>query len=58
MVNMNLTKDELLVMLKKAYLRGIWEHTNQKVISRINMKDPHRMLNIPDSVVEDLIEEK
>jgi hypothetical protein len=55
---MNLTKDELLVMLKKAYLRGVWEHAEQKVISRINMKDPHRMLNIPDSVVEDLIEEK
>jgi hypothetical protein len=55
---MNLTKDELLVMLKKAYLRGVWEHAEQKVKSRVDMKGPYRMLNIPDFVVEDLIEEK
>lgn len=58
MVNMNLTKEELLVMLKKAYLRGVWEHAEQKVKSRVDMKGPYRMLTIPDFVVEDLIEEK
>jgi hypothetical protein len=53
----HLTKSELLVMLKNAYLRGMWEHADQKIKSRVDMKDPFRMLNIPDSIVEDLIEE-
>lgn len=53
----HLTKSELLVMLKKAYLRGMWEHAEQKTTSRVDMKGPFRMVNIPDSIVEDLIEE-
>ena len=52
----NLTKSELLVMLKKAYLRGMWEHADQKIKSRVDMNGPFRMLDIPDSIVEDLIE--
>jgi len=53
----HLTKSELLVMLKKAYLRGMWEHAEQKTKSRVDMKGPFRMMDIPDSIVEDLIEE-
>ena len=53
----HLTKSELLVMLKKAYLRGMWEHADQKIKSRVDMNGPFRMLDISDSVVEDLIEE-
>jgi len=53
----HLTKSELLVMLKNAYLRGMWEHADQKTKSRVDMKGPFRMIDIPDSVVEDLIEE-
>lgn len=52
----NLTKSELLVMLKKAYLRGMWEHADQRTKSRVDMNGPFRMLDIPDSIVEDLIE--
>ena len=54
---MHLTKSDLLLMLKKAYLRGVWEHPDQKTNTRIDMKTPYRMLNIPDFIVEDLIEE-
>lgn len=54
---MHLTKEELLVMLKKAYLRGVWEHTDQRTKTRIDMNAPYRMLNIPDFIVEDLIED-
>ena len=53
----HLTKSELLVMLKNAYLRGMWEHADQKTKSRVDMKGPFRMVDIPDSIVEDLIEE-
>lgn len=51
---MNLTKEQLLYILKKAYARGVWDHAEQK---RVNMKDPYRILSIPDFIVEDLIEE-
>jgi hypothetical protein len=44
-------------MLKKAYARGVWEHAEQKTKTRVNMKDPYRILSIPDFIVEDLIEE-
>jgi hypothetical protein len=54
---MNLTKEQLLVMLKKAYLRGIWENAGQRTKTRVNMDEPYRMLNIPDFTVEDLIQE-
>jgi len=53
----HLTKTDLITMLKKAYLRGVWEHTDQKTTTRIDMKAPYRMLSIPDFIVEDLIEE-
>lgn len=55
--NIHLTKKKLLVMLKKAYLRGLWEHSEQKFKTRIDVNQPRRMLNIPDNFVEDLIEE-
>jgi hypothetical protein len=54
---MNLTKEQLLVILKKAYLRGVWEHVEQRTSTRINMNEAGRVLNIPDSTVSDLIEE-
>ena len=54
---MNLTKKQLLYILKKAYARGVWEHAEQKTRTRVNMKDPYRILSIPDFIVEDLIEE-
>jgi hypothetical protein len=51
---MDLTKEQLLVILKKAYMRGVWEHVHQK---RVDMQEVGKVLNIPDSVIEDLIEE-
>jgi hypothetical protein len=45
-------------MLKEAYLRGTWEHVEQRTKTRVDMKGPYRILNIPDSMVEDLIEEQ
>jgi hypothetical protein len=54
---MTLTREQLLVMLKKAYLRGVWETIEQRTKTRVDMKGPYRMLNIPDFTVEDLIEE-
>ena len=54
---MNLTKEQLLVMLKKAYLRGVWEHAEQRTKTRVDMGGPYRMINIPDNIVEDLIQE-
>jgi len=56
-MKIHLTKTDLIVMLKKAYLRGLWEHSEQKFKTRIDMKEPRRMLSIPDNFVEDLIEE-
>jgi hypothetical protein len=55
---MNLTKEQLLVMLKNAYLRGAWEHVEQRTKTRVNMNGPYRKLNIPDFIVEDLITEE
>jgi hypothetical protein len=54
---MQLTKEQLIVMLKNAYLRGVWETIEQRTKTRVDMKAPYRKLNIPDSTVEDLIEE-
>ena len=54
---MNLTKEQLLVMLKKAYLRGVWEHVEQRIKTRVDMGVPYRMIIIPDNIVEDLIQE-
>ena len=55
---MHLTKEQLLVMLKNAYLRGAWEHVEQRTKTRVNMNGPYRKLNIPDFIVEDLITEE
>jgi hypothetical protein len=54
---MDLTKEQLLVMLKKAYLRGVWETIEQRTKTRIDMSVPKRVFPIPDNIVEDLISE-
>ena len=55
---MHLTKEQLLVMLKKAYVRGIWDHIEQKTQNNYNLNVLMSMSsNIPDHVVEDLIKE-
>lgn len=54
---MNLTKDEMLVMLKKAYMRGVYEHAHQKYRSTTDGVGEYPAINIPNHVVEDLIQE-
>lgn len=48
---MNLTQDEVVTILKKAYMRGMREHALQKVGSNLNVD----VKNIPDFVIEDII---
>lgn len=54
---MNLTKDELLVMLKKAYMRGMYEHMEQRYRDREDTPTEYPHINIPNHIVEDLIKE-
>lgn len=50
---MNLTTEQLVVMLKKAYMRGVWDHVEQSETRR----EDTLYVNIPESFVKDLIEE-
>lgn len=54
---MNLTKDEMLVMLKKAYVRGQYEHMEQRYRHPGDGVKKYPIINIPNHVVEDLIQE-
>jgi len=54
---MNLTKDEMLVMLKKAYVRGQYEHMEQRYRRPGDRVRNYPIINIPNHVVEDLIQE-
>lgn len=54
---MNLTKDEMLVMLKKAYVRGQYEHMEQRYRRPGDGVKNYPNINIPNHVVEDLIQE-
>lgn len=50
---MDLTKEQLVVMLKKAYMKGVWDHVEQ----RNSRREGTLYVNIPESFVEDLIGE-
>lgn len=50
---MNLTTKQLVVILKKAYMRGVWDHVEQGKTHR----EGTLYVNIPESFVKDLIEE-
>lgn len=54
---MNLTKDEILVMLKKAYVRGQYEHMEQRYRRPDDVVRNYPIINIPNHAVEDLIKE-
>lgn len=54
---MNLTKDEMLVMLKKAYVRGQYEHMEQRYRRPGDKVKEYPVINIPNHVIEDLIQE-
>ena len=55
---MHLTREQLLTILKEAYVRGIWDHIEQKTQNNYNINVLlHMSRNIPDHVVEDLIKE-
>ena len=55
---MNLTKSQLLVILKKAYSRGVWEHIHQRTYDNVPNPIIDMAHTIPDSTVEDLIPEE
>jgi len=54
---MNLTKDELLVMLKKAYVRGQYEHMEQRYRHPGDKVKDYPVINIHNHAIEDLIQE-
>ena len=54
---MNLTKDEILIMLKKAYVRGQYEHMEQRYRRPDDVVRNYPIINIPNHAVEDLIKE-
>ena len=55
---MYLTKEQLLVMLKKAYVRGVYEHMEQRYRSPESEVRKYPNIIIPDHVVNDLISEE
>ena len=54
---MNLTKEQILVMLKKAYMRGVYEHMEQRYRKPDSPVKEYPNIPIPDYVVNDLIQE-
>lgn len=52
---MNLTKEQLFVMLKKAYMRGVYEHIEQRYRKPKNEVKVYPKVDIPNYLVEDLI---
>lgn len=55
---MNLTRERLLLILKEAYMKGIWDHIEQKTKPDYDLNVLMRMAsNVPDHLVEDLIKE-
>ena len=54
---MNLTKDEMLVMLKKPYVRGQYENMEQRYRPPGGKVKEYPVINIPNHVIEDLIQE-
>jgi len=53
---MNLTKDEVLVMLKKAYVRGLYEHMEQRYRHPGDKVKDYPVINIHNHAIEDLIQ--
>ena len=54
---MNLTEEQLLVMLKKAYVRGIYEHMEQRYRKPDSPVKEYPNIPISDHIVSDLIQE-
>ena len=54
---MNLTKDTLLDMLKRAYMRGMYEHMDQRYRSIKDVPKQYPTIHISNHIVEDLIQE-
>ena len=52
---MNLTKEQLFVMLKKAYIRGVYEHMEQRYRKPNSEVKEYPNADIPNYLVEDLI---
>jgi hypothetical protein len=52
-----LTKSELLDILKKAYMRGMYEHSHQQYRNPGTSAKLYPEISIPDHIIEDLIKE-
>ncbi len=52
-----MTNDEMLVMLKKAYVRGMYEHMEQRYRRPGDKVKEYPVINIPNHAIEDLIQE-
>lgn len=52
-----LTKSELLDILKKAYMRGMYEHAHQQYRNPGQSAKLYPEILIPDHIIEDLIKE-
>ena len=55
---MDLTREEVLIMLKKSYMRGVYEHMEQRYRNIDNEVNLYPVLNIPNHIVEDLLPEE
>ena len=55
---MNLTKEQLLSMLKNAYIRGVYEHMEQRYRNTESNVRDYPTIHIPDHIVHDLIPEE
>ena len=54
---MHWTKEQLLVMLKKAYMRGVYEHMEQRYRKPDSPIKDYPNIPISDHIVSDLIQE-